>query len=251
MDEYQPEHDIFGSGTNSADIIASDINRFMSGVLLWMISGLAVSAGFMVILSYIEQANKTASALLNGKLMLPVAGLALAFQYIFFKKNLKRTSLPFAKTVFLAFSAINGFVLSVCVFPFTDKYIIYPYVFALLFFVILYGFNRISAKNGITEFSIYFAAIAAFLLSVVSHIFNEAGALSTLLSYAHIGFYFLLIGRTSNSIKTFYMRYAYAYGTSAAGKTSVIGAFMVYNDGFTYLRESVDRIPHKKTQPLQ
>ena len=209
---------------NMNDIDVRSSNNFLRKVFLYMILGIAISFGTGAYLLYFNQG--LLSTLFNYYQFLVIAELAMVFSISFF---INKMSSSLARSLFFAYSLVNGITLTVIGRIYAPQVIFYAFMITLTIFVVtaIYGYTTQEDLSSYRRFFMI-ALISLIILSVINA-FMRVGMLEWVITIAGVVIFTGLIAYDVNRIKA--ISYQLADGdTETMEKMGIIGALNLYLD---------------------
>ena len=209
---------------NMNDIDVRSSNNFLRKVFLYMILGIAISFGTGAYLLYFNQG--LLSTLFNYYQFLVIAELAMVFSISFF---INKMSSSLARSLFFAYSLVNGITLTVIGRIYAPQVIFYAFMITLTIFVVtaIYGYTTQEDLSSYRRFFMI-ALISLIILSIINA-FMGVGMLEWVITIGGVVIFTGLIAYDVNRIK--FISYQLADGDNEAmEKMGVIGALNLYLD---------------------
>ena len=209
---------------NMNDIDVRSSNNFLRKVFLYMILGIAISFGTGAYLLYFNQG--LLSTLFNYYQFLIIAELAMVFSISFF---INKMSSSLARSLFFAYSLVNGITLTVIGRIYAPQVIFYAFMITLTIFVVtaIYGYTTQEDLSSYRRFFMI-ALISLIILSIINA-FMGVGMLEWVITIGGVVIFTGLIAYDVNRIK--FISYQLADGDNEAmEKMGIIGALNLYLD---------------------
>ena len=209
---------------NMNDIDIKSSNNLLRKVFLYMILGIAISFGTGAYLLYFNQG--LLSTLFNYYQFLVIAELAMVFSISFF---INKMSSSLARSLFFAYSLVNGITLTVIGRIYAPQVIFYAFMITLTIFVVtaIYGYTTQEDLSSYRRFFMI-ALISLIILSIIN-IFLKANMLEWIITIAGTVIFTGLIAYDVNRIK--WISYQLADGDNEVmEKMGIIGALSLYLD---------------------
>ena len=209
---------------NMNDIDVRSSNNFLRKVFLYMILGIAISFGTGAYLLYFNQG--LLSTLFNYYQFLVIVELAMVFSISFF---INKMSSSLARSLFFAYSLVNGITLTVIGRIYAPQVIFYAFMITLTIFVVtaIYGYTTQEDLSSYRRFFMI-ALISLIILSIIN-IFLKANMLEWIITIAGTVIFTGLIAYDVNRIK--WISYQLADGDNEVmEKMGIIGALSLYLD---------------------
>ena len=209
---------------NMNDIDVRSSNNFLRKVFLYMILGIAISFGTGAYLLYFNQG--LLSTLFNYYQFLVIAELAMVFSISFF---INKMSSSLARSLFFAYSLVNGITLTVIGRIYAPQVIFYAFMITLTIFVVtaIYGYTTQEDLSSYRRF--FMIALISLIALSIFNAFMRVGMLEWVITIAGVVIFTGLIAYDVNRIKA--ISYQLADGDNEAiEKMSVIGALNLYLD---------------------
>ena len=209
---------------NMNDIDVRSSNNFLRKVFLYMILGIAISFGTGAYLLYFNQG--LLSTLFNYYQFLVIAELAMVFSISFF---INKMSSSLARSLFFAYSLVNGITLTVIGRIYAPQVIFYAFMITLTIFVVtaIYGYTTQEDLSSYRRFFMV-ALISLIILSIINA-FMRVGMLEWVITIGGVVIFTGLIAYDVNRIKA--ISYQLADGDNEAmEKMGIIGALNLYLD---------------------
>ena len=209
---------------NMNDIDVRSSNNFLRKVFLYMILGIAISFGTGAYLLYFNQG--LLSTLFNYYQFLVIAELAMVFSISFF---INKMSSSLARSLFFAYSLVNGITLTVIGRIYAPQVIFYAFMITLTIFVVtaIYGYTTQEDLSSYRRFFMI-ALISLITLSIINA-FMRVGMLEWVITIGGVVIFTGLIAYDVNRIKA--ISYQLADGDNEAmEKMGIIGALNLYLD---------------------
>ena len=209
---------------NMNDIDVRSSNNFLRKVFLYMILGIAISFGTGAYLLYFNQG--LLSTLFNYYQFLVIAELAMVFSISFF---INKMSSSLARSLFFAYSLVNGITLTVIGRIYAPQVIFYAFMITLTIFVVtaIYGYTTQEDLSSYRRFFMV-AFISLIILSIINA-FMRVGMLEWVITIGGVVIFTGLIAYDVNRIKA--ISYQLADGDNEAmEKMGIIGALNLYLD---------------------
>ena len=209
---------------NMNDIDVRSSNNFLRKVFLYMILGIAISFGTGAYLLYFNQG--LLSTLFNYYQFLVIAELAMVFSISFF---INKMSSSLARSLFFAYSLVNGITLTVIGRIYAPQVIFYAFMITLTIFVVtaIYGYTTQEDLSSYRRFFMV-ALISLIILSIINA-FMRVGMLEWVITIGGVVIFTGLIAYDVNRIK--FISYQLADGDNEAmEKMGIIGALNLYLD---------------------
>ena len=209
---------------NMNDIDVRSSNNFLRKVFLYMILGIAISFGTGAYLLYFNQG--LLSTLFNYYQFLVIAELAMVFSISFF---INKMSSSLARSLFFAYSLVNGITLTVIGRIYAPQVIFYAFMITLTIFVVtaIYGYTTQEDLSSYRRFFMV-ALISLIILSIINA-FMRVGMLEWVITIGGVVIFTGLIAYDVNRIK--FISYQLADGDNETmEKIGIIGALNLYLD---------------------
>ena len=209
---------------NMNDIDVRSSNNFLRKVFLYMILGIAISFGTGAYLLYFNQG--LLSTLFNYYQFLVIAELAMVFSISFF---INKMSSSLARSLFFAYSLVNGITLTVIGRIYAPQVIFYAFMITLTIFVVtaIYGYTTQEDLSSYRRF--FMIALISLIALSIFNAFMRVGMLEWVITIGGVVIFTGLIAYDVNRIKV--ISYQLADGDNEAiEKMSVIGALNLYLD---------------------
>ena len=217
---------------NMNDIDVKSSNNFLRKVFLYMILGIAISFGTGAYLLYFNQG--LLSTLFNYYQFLVIAELAMVFSISFF---INKMSSSLARSLFFAYSLVNGITLTVIGRIYAPQVIFYAFMITLTIFVVtaIYGYTTQEDLSSYRRF--FMIALISLIALSIFNAFMRVGMLEWVITIGGVVIFTGLIAYDVNRIKA--ISYQLADGDNEAmEKMGIIGALNLYLDFinlFTYI----------------
>ena len=209
---------------NMNDIDVRSSNNFLRKVFLYMILGIAISFGTGAYLLYFNQG--LLSTLFNYYQFLVIAELAMVFSISFF---INKMSSSLARSLFFAYSLVNGITLTVIGLIYAPQVIFYSFVITLTIFVVtaIYGYTTQEDLSSYRRF--FMIALISLIALSIFNAFMRVGMLEWVITIGGVVIFTGLIAYDVNRIKA--ISYQLADGDNEAmEKMGIIGALNLYLD---------------------
>ena len=209
---------------NMNDIDVRSSNNFLRKVFLYMILGIAISFGTGAYLLYFNQG--LLSTLFNYYQFLVIAELAMVFSISFF---INKMSSSLARSLFFAYSLVNGITLTVIGRIYAPQVIFYAFMITLTIFVVtaIYGYTTQEDLSSYRRF--FMIALISLIALSIFNAFMRVGMLEWVITIGGVVIFTGLIAYDVNRIKA--ISYQLVDGDNEAmEKMSVIGALNLYLD---------------------
>ena len=209
---------------NMNDIDVRSSNNFLRKVFLYMILGIAISFGTGAYLLYFNQG--LLSTLFNYYQFLVIAELAMVFSISFF---INKMSSSLARSLFFAYSLVNGITLTVIGRIYAPQVIFYAFMITLTIFVVtaIYGYTTQEDLSSYRRF--FMIALISLILLSAFNAFMRVGMLEWVITIGGVVIFTGLIAYDVNRIKA--ISYQLADGDNEAmEKMGIIGALNLYLD---------------------
>ena len=209
---------------NMNDIDVRSSNNFLRKVFLYMILGIAISFGTGAYLLYFNQG--LLSTLFNYYQFLVIAELAMVFSISFF---INKMSSSLARSLFFAYSLVNGITLTVIGRIYAPQVIFYAFMITLTIFVVtaIYGYTTQEDLSSYRRF--FMIALISLIALSIFNAFMRVGMLEWVITIAGVVIFTGLIAYDVNRIKA--ISYQLADGDNEAmEKMGIIGALNLYLD---------------------
>ena len=209
---------------NMNDIDVRSSNNFLRKVFLYMILGIAISFGTGAYLLYFNQG--LLSTLFNYYQFLVIAELAMVFSISFF---INKMSSSLARSLFFAYSLVNGITLTVIGRIYAPQVIFYAFMITLTIFVVtaIYGYTTQEDLSSYRRFFMI-ALISLIILSIINA-FMGVGMFEWVITIGGVVIFTGLIAYDVNRIKA--ISYQLADGDNETmEKMGIIGALNLYLD---------------------
>ena len=209
---------------NMNDIDVRSSNNFLRKVFLYMILGIAISFGTGAYLLYFNQG--LLSTLFNYYQFLVIAELAMVFSISFF---INKMSSSLARSLFFAYSLVNGITLTVIGRIYAPQVIFYAFMITLTIFVVtaIYGYTTQEDLSSYRRF--FMVALISLIALSIFNVFMKVGMLEWVITIVGIVLFTGLIAYDVNRIKA--ISYQLADGDNEAiEKMGIIGALNLYLD---------------------
>ena len=209
---------------NMNDIDVRSSNNFLRKVFLYMILGIAISFGTGAYLLYFNQG--LLSTLFNYYQFLVIAELAMVFSISFF---INKMSSSLARSLFFAYSLVNGITLTVIGRIYAPQVIFYAFMITLTIFVVtaIYGYTTQEDLSSYRRF--FMIALISLIALSIFNAFMRVGMLEWVITIGGVVIFTGLIAYDVNRIKT--ISYQLADGDNEAmEKMGIIGALNLYLD---------------------
>lgn len=216
MNYYNNDYD---RGYTEATMSAAD---YMARTYRWMAAGLVVT--FAVALLTI--ATPLFYVVNSLYLVLTIAELALVFTL---SARLQRMSVGAARGVFLAYSALNGMVLSYYFFLFSAKTLVMAFLSTAVYFGLMAFYGHTTSRD-LTSWGpkLMMGLMAMLVTGLVGTLFGFGVGASLL--YSGIGLVVFMLLTAYDTQKLHQMYAYYAADSELAEKASVYGALTLYLD---------------------
>ena len=209
---------------NMNDIDVRSSNNFLRKVFLYMILGIAISFGTGAYLLYFNQG--LLSTLFNYYQFLVIAELAMVFSISFF---INKMSSSLARSLFFAYSLVNGITLTVIGRIYAPQVIFYAFMITLTIFVVtaIYGYTT---QEDLSSYRRFFMIVLISLIALsIFNAFMRVGMLEWVITIGGVVIFTGLIAYDVNRIK--FISYQLADGDNEAmEKMGIIGALNLYLD---------------------
>ncbi len=209
---------------NMNDIDVRSSNNFLRKVFLYMILGIAISFGTGAYLLYFNQG--LLSTLFNYYQFLVIAELAMVFSISFF---INKMSSSLARSLFFAYSLVNGITLTVIGRIYAPQVIFYAFMITLTIFVVtaIYGYTTQEDLSSYRRF--FMIALISLIALSIFNVFMRVGMLEWVITIGGVVIFTGLIAYDVNRIKA--ISYQLADGDNEAmEKMGIIGALNLYLD---------------------
>ena len=209
---------------NMNDIDVRSSNNFLRKVFLYMILGIAISFGTGAYLLYFNQG--LLSTLFNYYQFLVIAELAMVFSISFF---INKMSSSLARSLFFAYSLVNGITLTVIGRIYAPQVIFYAFMITLTIFVVtaIYGYTTQEDLSSYRRF--FMIALISLIALSIFNAFMRVGMLEWVITIGGVVIFTGLIAYDVNRIKA--ISYQLADGDNdAMEKMGIIGALNLYLD---------------------
>ncbi len=209
---------------NMNDIDIRSSNNFLRKVFLYMILGIAISFGTGAYLLYFNQG--LLSTLFNYYQFLVIAELAMVFSISFF---INKMSSSLARSLFFAYSLVNGITLTVIGRIYAPQVIFYAFMITLTIFVVtaIYGYTTQEDLSSYRRF--FMIALISLIALSIFNAFMRVGMLEWVITIGGVVIFTGLIAYDVNRIKA--ISYQLADGDNEAmEKMGIIGALNLYLD---------------------
>ena len=209
---------------NMNDIDVRSSNNFLRKVFLYMILGIAISFGTGAYLLYFNQG--LLSTLFNYYQFLVIAELAMVFSISFF---INKMSSSLARSLFFAYSLVNGITLTVIGRIYAPQVIFYAFMITLTIFVVtaIYGYTTQEDLSSYRRF--FMIALISLIALSLFNAFMRVGMLEWVITIGGVVIFTGLIAYDVNRIK--FISYQLADGDNEAmEKMGIIGALNLYLD---------------------
>ena len=209
---------------NMNDIDVRSSNNFLRKVFLYMILGIAISFGTGAYLLYFNQG--LLSTLFNYYQFLVIAELAMVFSISFF---INKMSSSLARSLFFAYSLVNGITLTVIGRIYAPQVIFYAFMITLTIFVVtaIYGYTTQEDLSSYRRF--FMIALISLIALSIFNAFMRVGMLEWVITIGGVVIFTGLIAYDVNRIK--FISYQLADGDNEAmEKMGIIGALNLYLD---------------------
>ena len=209
---------------NMNDIDVRSSNNFLRKVFLYMILGIAISFGTGAYLLYFNQG--LLSTLFNYYQFLVIAELAMVFSISFF---INKMSSSLARSLFFAYSLVNGITLTVIGRIYAPQVIFYAFMITLTIFVVtaIYGYTTQEDLSSYRRF--FMIALISLIALSIFNAFMRVGLLEWVITIGGVVIFTGLIAYDVNRIKA--ISYQLADGDNEAmEKMGIIGALNIYLD---------------------
>jgi len=206
------------------DIDVRSSNNFLRKVFLYMILGIAISFGTGAYLLYFNQG--LLSTLFNYYQFLVIAELAMVFSISFF---INKMSSSLARSLFFAYSLVNGITLTVIGRIYAPQVIFYAFMITLTIFVVtaIYGYTTQEDLSSYRRF--FMIALISLIALSIFNAFMRVGMLEWVITIGGVVIFTGLIAYDVNRIK--FISYQLADGDNEAmEKMGIIGALNLYLD---------------------
>jgi len=214
---------------------AEVLNAFMRGIYGWMSAGLGLTA-------LIAFATLTVPALTNlafvynpqtGALaptMLPMIALFVAFGMVFFLSFKIRTMNPStATTLFMAFSALNGFSLAPILYAYTTASVVSTFVTTAGMFGAMSIYGLVTKKDLTGWGSLLFMGLIGIIIAMLVNMFLQSPGMSFAISVIGVIIFVGLTAYDTQKLKT--MGENVPMGdTAAVRRGTILGALTLYLD---------------------
>ena len=209
---------------NMNDIDVRSSNNFLRKVFLYMILGIAISFGTGAYLLYFNQG--LLSTLFNYYQFLVIVELAMVFSISFF---INKMSSSLARSLFFAYSLVNGITLTVIGRIYAPQVIFYAFMITLTIFVVtaIYGYTTQEDLSSYRRF--FMIALISLIALSIFNAFMRVGMLEWVITIGGVVIFTGLIAYDVNRIKA--ISYQLADGDNEAmEKMGIIGALNLYLD---------------------
>ena len=209
---------------NMNDIDVRSSNNFLRKVFLYMILGIAISFGTGAYLLYFNQG--LLSTLFNYYQFLVIAELAMVFSISFF---INKMSSSLARSLFFAYSLVNGITLTVIGLIYAPQVIFYAFMITLTIFIVtaIYGYTTQEDLSSYRRF--FMIALISLIALSIFNAFMRVGMLEWVITIGGVVIFTGLIAYDVNRIKA--ISYQLADGDNEAmEKMGIIGALNLYLD---------------------
>ncbi|MFH1913835.1 MAG: Bax inhibitor-1/YccA family protein [Pseudomonadota bacterium] len=214
---------------------AEIVNAFMRGVYGWMSGGLALTA-FMafatlnvpVLFNLAFAYNAEAGTL--SPTMLPMIALFAAFGMVFFLSFKISTMNPSTATsLFLAFSALNGFSLAPILMAYTTASVVSTFVTTAGMFGAMSLYGMLTKKDLTSWGSLLFMGLIGIIIAMVVNIFMQSSAMAFAISVIGVIIFLGLTAYDTQKLKTMGENVP-AGDTAAIRRGTILGALTLYLD---------------------
>ena len=209
---------------NMNDIDIKSSNNLLRKVFLYMILGIAISFGTGAYLLYFNQG--LLSTLFNYYQFLVIAELAMVFSISFF---INKMSSSLARSLFFAYSLVNGITLTVIGRIYAPQVIFYAFMITLTIFVVtaIYGYTTQEDLSSYRRF--FMIALISLIALSIFNAFMRVGMLEWVITIGGVVIFTGLIAYDVNRIK--FISYQLADGDNETmEKMGIIGALNLYLD---------------------
>ena len=209
---------------NMNDIDVRSSNNFLRKVFLYMILGIAISFGTGAYLLYFNQG--LLSTLFNYYQFLVIAELAMVLSISFF---INKMSSSLARSLFFAYSLVNGITLTVIGLIYAPQVIFYSFMITLTIFIVtaIYGYTTQEDLSSYRRF--FMIALISLIALSIFNAFMRVGMLEWVITIAGVVIFTGLIAYDVNRIKA--ISYQLADGDNETmEKMGIIGALNLYLD---------------------
>ncbi|MUM76470.1 BAX inhibitor (BI)-1/YccA family protein [Pseudodesulfovibrio sp. F-1] len=214
---------------------AEIVNAFMRGVYGWMSGGLALTAFmayatlnvpalFHLAFSYNPEAGTLAPT------MLPMIALFAAFGMVFFLSFKISTMNPSTATsLFLAFSALNGFSLAPILMAYTTASVVSTFVTTAGMFGAMSLYGMLTKKDLTSWGSLLFMGLIGIIIAMVVNMFMQSSAMAFAISVIGVIIFLGLTAYDTQKLKTMGENVP-AGDTAAIRRGTILGALTLYLD---------------------
>ncbi len=211
------------------------VNAFMRGVYGWMSAGLGLTALVAFATLNVPALTQLAFAVnpetgIAGPTMLPMIALFAGFGMVFFLSFKISTMNPStASTLFLAFSALNGFSLAPILMAYTTASVVSTFATTAAMFGAMSVYGMVTKKDLTSWGSLLFMGLIGLIIASVINMFMASSAMSFAISVIGVIIFLGLTAYDTQKLKT--MGEMVPEGDHAAiRRGSILGALTLYLD---------------------
>lgn len=203
----------------------SFVNRKLRNSMLWMVWGLFTT--FLVALYMLFNPRVLVMAMQNYNIIL-IAELAIVF---LFSARVMSTGLTALKTMFFAYSILNGLTLTVVAVAYGAQAVFSAFIGTLVFFV-SFAIVGFVIKKDLSSFAPYLLAVlvAMIVLGLLNAFWLKNTGLSLWMSYLGVILFSIFTMYDVNRIKKQIVMYAHAEDASVLERVELAGALSLYLD---------------------
>jgi FtsH-binding integral membrane protein len=211
------------------------VNAFMRGVYGWMSGGLGLTALLAFATLNVPALFNLAFALNpeTGTLaptMLPMIALLGAFGMVFFMSFKISTMNPSTATsLFLAFSALNGFSLAPILMSYTTASVVSTFVTTAGMFGAMSIYGMVTKKDLTSWGSLLFMGLIGIIIAMVVNMFMQSSAMAFAISVIGVIIFLGLTAYDTQKLKTMGENVP-AGDTAAIRRGTILGALTLYLD---------------------
>lgn len=219
---YQERYNDGGYQQPFANSQSLSYEQYLSRTFRWMAVGLLVSFGMACTVAYTNLFYMVQSLYLP----LSIGELILVFAL---SAQVNRLQVNTARTLFLAYSALNGMVLSIYFVMFSARTLVMAFLASALYFGIMALYGHRTQRNLLSWSSRLSVALVAMLVcSVVGLLFHMSFLNSMLYSGLGLGLFLLITARDMQMLAANYQMFS--RDSAMLEKSAVYGALSLYLD---------------------
>ncbi len=211
-----------GYGYGYAAEPSLSFNQYLTGTFRWMGLGLLLTFGLAYLTAYTTFINVVASLYLP----LTIAELVLVFVL---SARVQSMRVSTARTLFLAYAALNGLVMSIYFVIFDVSTLIMAFLSAAVYFGVMAAYGALTSRDLSGWGTKLFGALIALLVcGVIGMLFGMGFFASLLYSGIGLGIFMLLTAYDTQKLRSYYSYYS--GGGEMLEKSSIFGALSLYLD---------------------